>query len=121
MDGNATYLPEATITAVRARVLSLFALATLSMFSFDLVRQLVPRTHSATWTPVLIWLTDLAPLILTVVWAFIFMKTYRLAGVNRRRTLYLLLLVPFVLAYPAWMAIVVVCGTFFNWCGGQPL
>jgi hypothetical protein len=107
--------------SVRIRVLALFVLAAISMFAPAAVRSLLPSTYSPFWTPVWSWVSGLSPMIITVFWFLIFLRTYRLAGANRRRTLYLLLLVPFVLSYPAWMAIVVVCGSFFNWCGGPPL
>ena len=103
------------------KVLVLFVFAAISTVAPASVDRLLPSSYSAFWTPVLQLVSVLAPLLITVFWFLIFLRVYCSAGVNRRLTLCLLLLVPFVLSYPAWMAIVVVCGSFFNWCGGPPL
>ena len=70
------------------------------MFAPASVDRLLPSTYSAFWTLALQAVSVLAPMIITVFWFLIFAKTYSLAGVNRRQTLYLLLLVPFVLVTP---------------------
>jgi hypothetical protein len=91
------------------------------MFTPASLNRLLASTNAAFWTPVGLWVPTFAPLVITVFWFLIFLRVYRSAGVNRRRTLYLLLLVPFVLCYPAWVAIAVACGLFFNGCGGPPI
>jgi hypothetical protein len=46
-----------------------------------------------------------APLLVATVWFLVFWRTYRVAGIHRRKVLWLLLLAPFALCYPAWIAI----------------
>jgi len=67
------------------------------------------------------FLASLTPLVFTSLWFWVFLITYRTAGRKKNRLFWLLVLLPFVLCYPAWMGVIWICATFFNWCGGPPL
>jgi hypothetical protein len=95
------------------KIVTLFAIAVLSMLAPGILEQALPREYS--------YLEFAAPFALTAVWMVVFVITYRSAGAHKRRTFWLLLLMPFVFCYPAWMAIISICAWFFNWCGGTPL
>jgi hypothetical protein len=101
--------------------LLLLGLATLSMVAPALVQSFVPREYSPFWTPGIFLASDLVILPIAAIWFWLFFQTYRTAGIHRKRVLWFLVLVPFVLYYPAWLAIVLTCAWFFNWCGGTPL
>jgi hypothetical protein len=81
----------------------------------------VPRQYSPVWTPITLFASELAPIPVAAVWGVVFWKMCRSAAIHPGRVLWFLLLTPFVLCYPAWAVIVLMCGMFFNWCGGPPL
>ena len=91
------------------------------MFAPRLMTTLVPRQYTPVWTPITYFATTLSPYPVAAVWFWVFIKLHQSAGIHRKKVLWFLLLIPFVLCYPAWLAITIMCGVFFNWCSGPPL
>jgi len=103
-------------------IVALFVIAALSMFAPESIRSyLLERAYSPFWRAVASELGTWSPLPFAAAWVWVFVITYRRAGDKKRHLWWLFFLAPFVLCYPAWIAIILTCGVFFNWCGGPPL
>ncbi len=101
---------------VRLRATILIVLPALSMSIPALVRLAIPVPPSPEAFILSIAAEYLSVSSVICAWVWIFVDTYQRAGRHRRQLLWLLVLIPFLLCYPAWLVLAFIGMSF----GGPP-